>query len=370
MIIVCESCKTRFKLADEHIPAERAKVRCSRCQHSFHIEPPHREPEKPPPATFEHTVGHEPEEPLGPVEDSDLENPEFIYEAEPGESEEPVFGGGDAQDFDLESSQDSDPEPVSDAEELSFHPTSEPDFTPDAEPELQEDSTPVARWDDLDESAEEAVDEWDSFEERVDPDPAPEVRKPIPILSTKEPPALDTDSAPASLADAPAVAAGVDRDVISRRWFASVLAALVGAVLIAGGLRALRLHAIEPIPGPPTVRASGWVATDIQAVHVRDAEARPVLVVRGSLSSDPSAPPASVQATLLDAAGGALGPAVSGIMLRLEGGALAPEAVTRRLAETTAARPARQARGFTVLIPDPPERARRYRLEIVPAAKG
>jgi hypothetical protein len=214
------------------------------------------------------------------------------------------------------------------------------------------------------------VDEWDSFEEPADPEPAPEARKPIPILSTKELPDLDTDSAPASLADAPPVAVGVDRAVISGRWFPSVLAVLVGTVLIAGGLRALRLHAIEPIPGPPTVRASGWVATDIQAVHVRDAEARPVLVVRGSLSSDPSAPPASVQATLLDAAGGALGPAVSGIMLRLEGGALAPEAVTRRLAETKAARPARQARGFTVLIPDPPERARRYRLEIVPAAKG
>lgn len=37
MIITCPACLTKFKLAEERIPAEGAKARCSKCQHLFFI---------------------------------------------------------------------------------------------------------------------------------------------------------------------------------------------------------------------------------------------------------------------------------------------------------------------------------------------
>lgn len=37
MIITCPACLTKFKLAEERIPAEGTKARCSKCQHIFFI---------------------------------------------------------------------------------------------------------------------------------------------------------------------------------------------------------------------------------------------------------------------------------------------------------------------------------------------
>lgn len=39
MIVQCESCETRFHVADARIPEKGARVRCSRCHHRFHITP-------------------------------------------------------------------------------------------------------------------------------------------------------------------------------------------------------------------------------------------------------------------------------------------------------------------------------------------
>ena len=40
MIVTCASCLTKFSLDESKIPAQGAKVRCSRCQHVFHLVPP------------------------------------------------------------------------------------------------------------------------------------------------------------------------------------------------------------------------------------------------------------------------------------------------------------------------------------------
>jgi predicted Zn finger-like uncharacterized protein len=40
MIITCASCLTKFNLDDSRIPAKGAKVRCSRCRHTFYVAPP------------------------------------------------------------------------------------------------------------------------------------------------------------------------------------------------------------------------------------------------------------------------------------------------------------------------------------------
>jgi predicted Zn finger-like uncharacterized protein len=37
MIVKCEQCKTRFRLADEKIPPSGARVRCARCRHVFRV---------------------------------------------------------------------------------------------------------------------------------------------------------------------------------------------------------------------------------------------------------------------------------------------------------------------------------------------
>ncbi len=40
MIVVCESCQTRFRLDDARVPAKGARVRCSRCKTSFVVHRP------------------------------------------------------------------------------------------------------------------------------------------------------------------------------------------------------------------------------------------------------------------------------------------------------------------------------------------
>ncbi len=40
MIITCASCLTKFNLDDSRIPSKGAKVRCSRCKHTFYVVPP------------------------------------------------------------------------------------------------------------------------------------------------------------------------------------------------------------------------------------------------------------------------------------------------------------------------------------------
>jgi len=40
MIVTCASCLTKFSLHESKIPVQGAKVRCSRCQHVFHVVPP------------------------------------------------------------------------------------------------------------------------------------------------------------------------------------------------------------------------------------------------------------------------------------------------------------------------------------------
>ena len=50
MIVQCHQCMAKYRLDESRIPGERAKVKCSRCQHIFPVSkenPPHEEPTKP-----------------------------------------------------------------------------------------------------------------------------------------------------------------------------------------------------------------------------------------------------------------------------------------------------------------------------------
>ncbi|MEN8160110.1 MAG: zinc-ribbon domain-containing protein, partial [Myxococcota bacterium] len=48
MVVVCESCSTRFRVDESRIPPKGTLVRCSRCKATFIVKAPE--------ATFEETV--------------------------------------------------------------------------------------------------------------------------------------------------------------------------------------------------------------------------------------------------------------------------------------------------------------------------
>lgn len=52
MIITCPGCLTKFKLAEDRLPAEGSKARCSKCQHIFFISKEPARPAESPEAEF------------------------------------------------------------------------------------------------------------------------------------------------------------------------------------------------------------------------------------------------------------------------------------------------------------------------------
>lgn len=111
MIIQCDNCKTRFKLADEKLKPSGVKVRCTSCKQVFTVSPPTpaSEPETPPPT---------PETPVSPPA-AENESPEISDEQ-----------GMDFGSFDMDEGSDS--EPNGDLPDQSGQPTEEEE-TPDDE---------------------------------------------------------------------------------------------------------------------------------------------------------------------------------------------------------------------------------------------
>ena len=92
MIIQCEACQTRFRLADEKIKPGGTKVRCSKCKEIFTVAPPEPEP-------AEETV------------DFGAFNMEAVPEEQPGET---AAAGSPAEDA---SAPQEEPAPVTEAEQ-------------------------------------------------------------------------------------------------------------------------------------------------------------------------------------------------------------------------------------------------------------
>ena len=97
MIVQCESCQTRFHVADARIPEKGARVRCSRCHHRFHITPSSSAPGAQPSAGEEGSA----REPArgearveggrgeAPSQKDDLDNPEFLFDEKSEEDSHP-----------------------------------------------------------------------------------------------------------------------------------------------------------------------------------------------------------------------------------------------------------------------------------------
>jgi predicted Zn finger-like uncharacterized protein len=94
MIIVCDSCGTRFHLAEGRVGPKGAKVRCSNCHHSFQVTPAPRSDdaaEHSPPAAPARPRSAAPARSRKVTGDPDLDNPEFLFDAG-GEADSPTPG--------------------------------------------------------------------------------------------------------------------------------------------------------------------------------------------------------------------------------------------------------------------------------------
>ena len=86
MVIECESCSTRFHLADARIPSKGARVRCSNCHHRFHVTPPPKTPDSENGADQNSASAAPESAPAAKRQnDPDLDNPEFLFDTpDPG----------------------------------------------------------------------------------------------------------------------------------------------------------------------------------------------------------------------------------------------------------------------------------------------
>jgi predicted Zn finger-like uncharacterized protein len=449
MIIECEKCQTRFRLADERIPEGGGRVRCSRCQHRFHVKP--RPPRESPHSIAERALENTSD--TREDEDPDLENPTFLFDAPeqssgggaqasnlppelaPTEADAPWVGGGALAEepheapllgFD-ESPEEPDETAQAEVEPIPLCAQGEPPLTV-AEPEplglgdagdfaeatllgseedlggeeiaeigvpgeglLAPEADPIQpeaasgegalleaepaeeadseRWDDLDLLGDEGA--------RADSSsPAWETSVPsscsAPTLSSTP------DSLPEVVSE-PIVASTEEARLQSDRAIqpSRLAAVLLGLALLVAGTRAMYSFAIAPFPGPEQVRGAGWIASEIEAFRARDAAGRRLLVVRGRLAPLASDPPPRVRLALLDAAGQPVGEARFALLEWLDGTALSPAALSRRLGEQTAESGAdasvvpAEIRGFTLLVDETGSAARRFRLELLaPGARG
>ena len=429
MIIDCESCGTRFNLADGQVPPQGARVRCSKCHHRFHVMPPMDADPEPtpeevpgppdagppdagPPDAGPPDAGHPDAGPpaasppaAGPPnagrpgggspdrgrrgagrpgaaaggDDPDLDNPEFLFdpkeEADAGLARDEVEFSEVEEDLsepDSTPSLGTTPEDHADVREQVFglEPDQElsrrrpdDDAPPVEEPAAKRKEMPSR-------SAADTLDDWDATPEL---DNAGEDGR-----STPPPPAPLSGSdrvARASAAPPPRLPEDADGSSVASRAAGAAVrttAVAIGVLLVLGGVRLLLSHGVGARPGPDVVRAHGWTATDIEARHVEDELGRRVLVLRGALIPEGPGRPPRVQTTLLDELGKPVMAEPVSVLERLEGAALAPEAVGNLLRAGAEGfrRRAGPVSGFTVLIPGPPEAARRFRLDLLPAGEA
>src|SRR5215470_11230432 len=91
MIVQCESCETRFHVADARIPEKGARVRCSRCHHRFHITPSSAAPAAPA-ADGSARPAADGSAPRAPGDD--LDNPEFLFDDTTSPETQQTLGSG------------------------------------------------------------------------------------------------------------------------------------------------------------------------------------------------------------------------------------------------------------------------------------
>lgn len=406
MTITCEKCSTRFVLDDARIPAQGARVRCSRCQHRFHVKPPpvRATPDEIAEKAVEHSapfvpgVGREAREKDG---DGALDNPEFIFEVSPSTARarpvapEPPESAPGADEAIARSpappaapaaaavaqESEADASPFGSLPESGF--TAEPETgraaelartaweTPSAAPTAPAPGETLGRTDD---ASRYEIGESDGPIGDIDPRPhagAPTVAEAWHGFARDEMPKLELAARGRQATAAPSIeplVARPSRASVVRAWTPRVTSCLLGFGILFASARTLYTGCVAALSAPAVVRGAGWVATDIEAFHLRDAAGQLVLVVRGALLADGAAPPPRVRALLLDDSGRPLGPAIDALPRRLSDAEL--ESTTAAALAADGSGPAeRPVRGFTALVLNVPDAAERYRLELLPGSE-
>ncbi len=430
MTVECENCKTRFHVADARIPAKGARVRCSRCHHRFHITPSYAPPKQQrAPAqgsAAEPVLGGEaareqdqldnpeflfdkPEaEPKQPArvrrpEPAEAETqldqpglaepPEAITPPPPPEERVVESGGMTAQEllddgvpdlptgrFELGGSLGEPNSEIGSGEEVSSATARallgvDLDVDDSSEPlaplvparpskpafaeiaaiaaELGEDEdSSFADWDPLATPSTAATGATTTAAPRTtklfpDPPRAQALAKPK-RRAEPEAPVFDPEAAgPAAL-------------------ILRVAAMSVGLALLAAAGRLLWLQRDSQAAAPEVVQAAGWVAADLETFLARSADGERVVVVRGNLFPEGSAPPPAVEVRLLGADGEPLVESHRTWLERIDDAEVAPDRLSLRLAAAGGEIGAigQLVTGFTAVIPDPPPGVRRVEVAL------
>ena len=135
-----------------------------------------------------------------------------------------------------------------------------------------------------------------------------------------------------------------------------IAALLVGLALIGAAGRLLWLQRASVSAAPQIVQAAGWVAADLETFLARNATGERVVVVRGNLFPEGSAPPPTVVVRLLGADGQPLVESPRTWLERVDDAEVAPERLGLHLAAAGGEIGAigQMVTGFTAVIPDPP----------------
>jgi predicted Zn finger-like uncharacterized protein len=418
MTVECENCNTRFHVADARIPAKGARARCSRCHHRFNIRPPPAPP-TPPSASIEVSAVEAVLVGEAALEEDQLDNPEFLFDNLDTGAGKPARAGlpaGEASATRMEQPQPAEPpEPETltacpvefvvksagmTAQEMldSISPELptgrfelagprgnidleigrlDKGIATSAQPylsgEVVETSAPLAPV--LEDHAETASkiteDEESSF---ADWDPIATLSAPpdgelkdeaaaIPSPATSPPALQPIRSQPTAKAKRREALETQDIDLEAAGPEALVLriaAALVGLALLGAAGRLLWLQRGSASPPPEIVQAAGWIAADLETFLARNATGERVVIVRGNLFPDGSAPPPRVEVRLLDSAGQPLVESPPTWLDRIDDAEVAPDRLALRLVAAGGEIGAigQLVTGFTAIFPSPPANVR------------
>ncbi|MBM4335993.1 MAG: hypothetical protein FJ108_08775 [Deltaproteobacteria bacterium] len=425
MTVECENCNTRFHVADARIPAKGARVRCSRCHHRFHITPSSAPPKQPSAGA----QGSAEEPVLGGEasrEEDQLDHPEFIFDrpdtgrTRPGRAA--ALESEFAQTRPVQPHLAEPPEPATPAPPREEHIVSSggvtaqqllddgaPDLptgrleiagalgetdsmigSPDdgaassARPAPADDlidfDAPVERLApprpgsadiaalaaELGEDEDTSLSDWDPLATPASASTAIPADEPLAPVAPSPKPAT---SSPAprpkrrALAETPAFdpeAAGPIGLVLR------VAAAIVGLALLAGAGRLLWLQRDVADFAPEVVQAAGWIAADLETFLARSGDGERVVVVRGNLFPEGSAPPPDVEVRLIGGDGEALVASPRTWLERIDDAEISPERLAIRLAGSGGEIGAmgELVTGFTAVIADPPPGVRRIEVRL------
>jgi len=298
VVVVCESCSTRFQLAEARIPPRGTLVRCSRCKATFIV--------KPPSASFEETVQDVVAEVTEAGGSPPPEPAEDLFD-KGGDELGQTRRGGDEEAWEFDESPAEKPPGPALALAAPPGPLEPSALSTSALPPLEEIGSPE-EWDLLGDSVAAAASAAKFVEPEPPPQPAPAepLRTPAPAPRRSEPRPVQPERRSAASRVAHAVSQAARAVLRTSAWLA--LAGLVSSGVV-------QLVPRGPALGVPAAAASEDVALsdgEARGVRVRFVEnafAGTLYVVQGELARTSADPALGLRVHWLDERGVRVGTA-------------------------------------------------------------